>query len=216
MSRGLFEESIPIVIDPPRPDADTYAEREDPDLVRLSQQGDHDAFGELVQRYQRRAYWVSFHLVGDPDEARDIVQESFIRAYRSLARFDFQYRFYTWFYQIVTNLSIDSLRRRSRRPRVSFDDVGPVSTKDRGPYGRVAADELKSQVREVLETLPPKYKLVMVLRDIEGIESEEIARIINRTHSTVRWRLFKARQIFRENWEKRFPASGERAIGGEE
>ena len=93
------------------------------------------AFKELVERYRERCYWIAHNLVKNHDEARDIVQEGFIRVYKALERFNPRYRFYTWLYQIITNLSIDSLRKRARRPKVSLEELGDMKDEGReAPY----------------------------------------------------------------------------------
>ncbi len=92
-------------------------------ILRRVLEGESAAFGELVARYQRRAFWVALHLVGGPEDARDVVQDAFVRVHRSLGRFDFGRNFYTWFYRIVTNLAIDALRKRRAAPAVALDAV---------------------------------------------------------------------------------------------
>lgn len=179
-------------------------EAEAHDLIRLSQVGDEDAFRRLVERYQGRAYWAAYHLVHDAEDARDIAQEAFIRVFRSLDRFDFKYRFYTWLYQIVVNLAIDHLRRRRGAGRsVSLGDVAEIASEDSGPSGRLERAEKRRAVEQVLATLPDKQRALIVLRDVEGLSSKEIADILGCNHATVRWRLHRARVRFRQLWESR-------------
>jgi RNA polymerase sigma-70 factor (ECF subfamily) len=142
-------------------------------------------------------------MLGNDEDARDAAQEAFIRVHRSLERFDVNLKFYTWLYQIVVNLCIDQLRKRAKRRGVSLDAVGDVAGRGTGPCALEGA-ELKARVARVLEELPPKYKAVMVLSDLEGIGAKEIATITNTTHATVRWRHHRARKLFREAWERNY------------
>ncbi len=194
-------------------------------LIQAAQAGDETAFRGLVDRYSKRVYWIAYHMVGNEDEAYDISQEAFIRVFRSIGRFKLEYKFYTWLYQIVHRLAIDSLRKRPQQARrVSMEELGEVlRARGIGPHGELEAAELKDRVQAVLADLPPKYRTVIVLRDIEGFSSKEIADIVGSTHATVRWRLHRARSLFRDAWEKRFPgslpkgsSSGERSNEGEE
>ncbi len=179
---------------------------DDRDLIARARRGDEAGFRELVERYKGRAYWVAYHIVGDEDEARDIAQEAFIRVFRSLDGFDPRYKFFTWLYRIVTNLAVDSLRRRGSQRRVSIEDVGDLRSADAGPHEGLERAELRERVAAVLGELPPAYRTVMVLREIEGFSSKEIADMVGSTHATVRWRLHRARSLFRAAWERRFGA----------
>jgi RNA polymerase sigma-70 factor (ECF subfamily) len=194
------------------------AANDDREVIVRAQAGDEEAFRDLVERYKKRAYWVAFNLVNDENEARDISQEAFIRVFRNIAKFDLRFKFYTWLYQIVTNLSIDALRKRQGQRRVSLEDVGDVRAVQQSAHERLERLELKERVAEVLETLPPKYKAVLSLRELEGLSSKEIATIVGSTHATVRWRLHRARSLFRDAWEARFgkelAPQGERVEGG--
>jgi RNA polymerase sigma-70 factor (ECF subfamily) len=177
----------------------------DSDLVQRTLAGDQGAFESLVRRYEERAWWAAYHLLGDAEEARDIAQEAFLRAYKALARFDFGMSFYTWLYRIVVNLSIDAMRKRSRLRPVSLDDIpGGLSKPDAddAPGQRMESDETASRVREVLAKLPEKYRTVMTLRELDGLSCKEIASIVKSTHATVRWRLHIARRMFKEHWDR--------------
>jgi len=177
-------------------------EKTDSQLVKLTRKGKENAFKELVERYQGRAYWVAFNMLRNREEAVDIAQEAFLRVYRSLDRFDIKRSFYTWLYQIVSNLSIDHLRRKSVSKSVSLEAVGDMDGGHRRPGERAEKSELRERVRDVIDKLAPKYKAVVTLRDIEGLSCKEIARIVGTTHATVRWRLHRARMIFRKLWEQ--------------
>src|SRR5262245_19881248 len=95
----------------------------DAELVRETVGGNADAFSALVARYQKRAFWVAFHVLGRVEDARDVTQEAFVRLYRSLAKYDYARSFYTWFYRIVMNLAIDLLRKQKSARATSLDDL---------------------------------------------------------------------------------------------
>ncbi len=170
-------------------------------LLKRCQEGDQDAFQSIVQRYQRRTYWIANHMINSYEKAQDISQEAFLRVYRNIHRFDLKKNFYTWLYQIVTNLCIDHLRKQKRNPLGALDESIGIPDSKRGPLGIVEASDLGGKVRRVLDTLPPKYSSVLVLRDIQGFDCKEISEILGATNATVRWRLHRARKMFKAGWE---------------
>jgi RNA polymerase sigma-70 factor (ECF subfamily) len=179
----------------------------------LSSSERDQAFRELVERYQDRAFWIAKGMVGNADDARDVAQDAFVRVFRSVDRFDPKLKFYTWFYQIIVNLSIDHLRRAKKRTRLSLEDLGggekgegQIEGPSEPPSAALEHDELAQRVARVLAELPEKYRSVMVLRDLEGFDGREVAEMEDATHATVRWRLHKARQMFREAWERIYGA----------
>ena len=194
----------------------------DHDLVRRAQGGDEDAFAALVRRHQRRAMRVARGLVPTDEDAQDLAQEAFLRVFRSLDRFDFQHPFTTWLFRIVTNHSIDHLRRR--RVAVSTtgsdedDDTGRdlVDPSDDRPSDRIEARETADEVKEVLASLAPHFQSVLTLREIEGLPCTEIAEIVGATHVTVRWRLHRGRKLFQEEWERRQRLADRSGVPGDE
>lgn len=179
------------------------AEVLDTDLVQSALRGDFGAFEDLVTRYERKAFWLAFHVLGQVEESRDVVQEAFVRVYKSLDRFDFAKNFYTWLYRIVTNLAIDSLRKNKHRT-LQLEDFGDSLEHEHPdePVARFEGKELAKRVREVLDQMHPRFRTILALRDLHGISCREIAPILGLTYATVRWRLHKARQVFRERWER--------------
>jgi RNA polymerase sigma-70 factor (ECF subfamily) len=179
-------------------------------LLRRCQERDERAFRELVERYQRRTYWIAYNMLNNYDTAKEVSQEAFVRVFRNIARFDVRRNFYTWLYQIVVNLSIDHLRKASHGRAVDLDEMGGLA--DPGPRDPAAAGErteLRRRVHRALDRLPPKYKAVLTLRDIQGFSCEEIGEIVGCTNATVRWRLHRARKLFRGIWEGRQAEVGE-------
>jgi len=181
---------------------DATSQPDDARIVRAILDGDPDAFAELVARYTRRAFWIAWHVLGSVEDSRDVVQESFLRLHRSLDRYDFARSFYTWFYRIVMNLAIDALRKRRAARSVAVEDfeteASPVELPSRG----IERDEERALVWRALDSLDPKFRVVLVLRDIHGLSSREIAPILGVTHVTARWRLHRGRQLFREEWAR--------------
>ncbi len=184
----------------PSPDAEVR----DADFIHASLQGDLKAFGSLVARYERKAFWIAFHVLGRVEESRDVVQEAFVRVHRSLDRFDFSRNFYTWLYRIVTNLAIDQLRklRSDRSVQIDGIEVEFEGPDQESPAAALEEREMRDDVRRVLADVPARFRTVLALRDLHGISCREIAPILGLTHATVRWRLHKARQLFRERWER--------------
>src|SRR5690606_16226108 len=178
------------------------ADVRDQDIVRRILDGDETAFAELVARYHRRAFWIGFHVLGRAEDARDIAQEAFVRVHRSLHKFDFARNFYTWFYRIVMNLAIDALRKHRTARAAPLEDVQDRLTDGSLPGDPAERDETRRLVWRTLEHLDGKFKAVLVLRDIHGLSCREIAPILGVTHATVRWRLHRGRQAFREHWER--------------
>jgi RNA polymerase sigma-70 factor (ECF subfamily) len=177
---------------------------DDVEIIKKCQQGDQEAFAELVRRYNDKVYWIAYQMVSNYEEARDISQEAFIRVYRSLSQFNLMSNFYTWLYRIVVNLSIDFLRKQKPGGKVvSLEKVAEVvNDNELSIEESLEKQEVSKEVHEVLQQLPAQYRAILILRDIEGFSCKEIAKILGCNSNTVRWRLFRARQIFKESWEK--------------
>lgn len=184
---------------------------EDERLLRLAQGGDEDAFGQLVERHQARAVRVARSMVGSEEDAQDVAQEAFLRVYRGMERFDYQYAFSTWLYRIVTNLCIDLLRKRRRHQSLSVGTDGEAESFDVDlpdpsealPSDGLIALETAGEVRAVLDGLAPHFRTALVLRELEGLSCKEIADIVGATHVTVRWRLHRGRKLFMDAWKRR-------------
>jgi RNA polymerase sigma-70 factor (ECF subfamily) len=178
--------------------------RDDHELIRACLEGSQEAFASLVHRHEQRSYWAAYKILGDAEAARDVAQEAFVRVWRALDRFDLSMAFSTWLYRITVNLAIDHLRR-NRRHRGADLDLFRESVADDSsisPDAPQDSREVAKAVRAVLETLDEKYRTVLILRDLEGLSSKQIADITGIAHATVRWRLHIARKQFREGWER--------------
>ena len=177
-------------------------------LVERARDGDDAAFATLVARYERKLLRVLARLTGDDEAARDLAQETFWRVYNRLDRFDTARRFGPWLFRVGVNLALDHHRRRSGPPVASLDALTAGSADSRrglelpDPDPRIR-EEIAQEVRFLLEKLPPAYRTILILRDLEGFSSAEVAAVVNRREATVRWRLAKAREMFREHWERR-------------
>ncbi len=174
-------------------------------LVELARDGDEEAFAALVRRYEATLIRVLHRLVRDPELARDLAQETFWKVYNRLDRFDTARRFGPWLFRVGVNLAVDVLRKRERGGFASIDrddEQGRPALELADPDPRLKA-ELSQEVQFVLEQLPVADRTILVLRDLEGFSSAEVAAIVNRREATVRWRLSKARDLFREVWESR-------------
>ena len=184
-------------------------------LLQRCQQGHEESFRQLVDKYQRRTYWIAFNMLSNYETAREISQEAFIRVYRNIARFDVKKNFYTWLYQIVVNLCIDRMRKLSHGKSVNLDGVGGLADPHLGPSESGQKTELRGRVHQALDRLPPKYKAVLTLRDIQGFSCEEISEIVDCTNATVRWRLHRARKLFKAIWDGKGVEIGDEADTGE-
>ena len=176
-------------------------------LVERARHGDHAAFAVLVRRYEKKLIRVLIRLVRDPELARDLAQETFWRVYDRLERFDTARRFGPWLFRVGVNLGLDWLRCSRTEPSTpaSLDLPhynGELRFELPDPDPRIQAD-LAQEVQHVLALLPVSYRTILVLRDLEGFPTSEVAAIVGRQEATIRWRLAKAREKFREIWQRR-------------
>jgi RNA polymerase sigma-70 factor, ECF subfamily len=179
----------------------------DPDerkLVEAARRGDAEAFEQLVKKHQRKAYAVALGMVHDPDEARDICQDAFLKAHKNLAGFEGDAQFFTWLYRIIANLCIDHLRKR-RGERMEFDETiaSDDAADDSGiaprrlgfDPGRALADkELRQHIHSALDKLTGPHRAVLIMREVEGLSYKEMADVMNCSIGTIMSRLFHARK----------------------
>lgn len=177
------------------------ADSTDAQLVRRVQKGDKDAFDLLVLKYQHKIVNLVMRYVRDPDQALDITQEAFLKAYRALPRFRGDSAFYTWLYRIAVNTAKNHLASVRRRPMdVELDLQGPeqhdlhAKLKETDtPEGLTLSKELHAAVEKALQALPEDLRTAIVLRELDGMSYEEIAQTMDCPVGTVRSRIFRAR-----------------------
>jgi RNA polymerase sigma-70 factor, ECF subfamily len=170
----------------------------DEQLVRKSQQDDERAFGELVSRYESKVYSLALKMLRNPEDAEDVLQDTFLRAYRGIKSFKGNSTFSTWIYRITANSALMRLRKR-QLPTVSIDDAdereAPINIADwaPGPVEQMLNQETQAAMTEAIEALPPEFRQVFVLRDIEELSNAEVAEILDLSVAAVKSRLHRAR-----------------------
>jgi RNA polymerase sigma-70 factor (ECF subfamily) len=176
---------------------------EDRALILQAKAGNSGAFRKLVERHQRRAFAIAIGLVRDENDAREIVQEAFLRVHRGLGSFEGGSSFFTWLYRIVSNLSIDAMRKPSRRESEALDpdirDEGvdqPLLARLDGadPLDVVRRGEILRRIQAALDELPPYHRGVSLMRELEGMSYEEMAEAMGVSKGTIMSRLFHARR----------------------
>jgi len=186
---------------------------EDIILVRRSVRGERDAFDVLVEKYYRKIYNLAYRFVGDAEEANDLAQEIFTAAYQNLKKFRGDAKFSTWLFQIATNRGKNRFKYLKRRG--FFANKGQTeSDEDResaqraipdnstNPETILAGKQIQKLVQEAIDQLDPDHKEIVILRDIEGLSYEEIARILNLPEGTTKSRLHRARMVVKEKLKK--------------
>jgi RNA polymerase sigma-70 factor (ECF subfamily) len=178
----------------------------DRELVDRAKTGDSMAFGSLVRRYQRRIFRLAFHLVRTGAEAEDVTQETFVRAYQALDRFDGRSEPFTWLYRIAVNLSLNTLRaRKSTRDATSSDDprIEALLTETRPSVGRdpaaaTADRQMANALIEGIDALSDTLRTTLILVCIDGVAHDEAAKVLGCPEGTVAWRVHEARRKLRE------------------
>jgi RNA polymerase sigma-70 factor (ECF subfamily) len=194
---------------------------DDSALVRRARGGDDAAFGELAERHQARVYQQALRLMGNPQDAEEVLQDTFVQAFRNLAQFEERSRFSTWIYRIATNEALMRLRKASRRREVLLDDVAPGEAEQGSEslhsFTRSAIDDVMDrEVREVLDRalaeLPEEYRVVFVLRDVQELSNAEVSDILGLSVPAVKSRLHRGRLFLRDRVARLL---GERPAGHE-
>jgi RNA polymerase sigma-70 factor (ECF subfamily) len=182
-------------------------------LVQAAKKGDLEAFSELVKRYDRNVFRIAQHITHNEEDAQDVVQEAFLKAYQNLEQFQGNSKFYTWLVRIAVNEALMKLRRRRSDKTVSLDE--DVVTEE-GSMPREVADwspnpeqlygqsELGDILKKTIQGLPPGFRTVFVLRDVEGLSTEETAEMLGLSIPAVKSRLLRARLQLRERLAKFF------------
>jgi RNA polymerase sigma-70 factor (ECF subfamily) len=189
-------------------------------LVRAAKQGEVSAFEQLVKRYDRNIFRIAQHITQNREDAEDVVQDAFLKAYENLDQFQGNSKFYTWLVRIAVNESLMKLRRRKTSKTVSMDE--DVETEE-GSMPREFADwspnpeqqfgqsELSDILRKTIQGLPSSFRTVFVLRDVEGLSTEETAEMLDLSIPAVKSRLLRARLQLRERLNRYFkkPKNGD-------
>src|SRR5271167_1687862 len=183
-------------LEPPAPE-------EESELVKRARRGDLRAYDELVKRYQERIYATIYHMTSNHEDANDLAQDSFIKAYQALKSFKGGSSFYTWLYRIAVNKTINFLKQRKNKYHLSLNDLDFNAENDpdlvalishKTPQRDAGLSELQKKLNEALLKLSESHRMVVVLHDVQGQSHEDIAEIIGCNIGTVRSRLFYARQ----------------------
>lgn len=186
----------------------TGAQLDETALIRAAQQGDQDAFEQLVRVYDQSVLRLAMNLLRSPEDARDVYQEAFLRVYRNLNRFRFDCSFHTWLYRIVTNLCLDQMRKRKVRkeePAILTTPDGPLDRMDSMAEPRVDGDpqrnlysgQVRRRIKEVLDSLTPRERMVFELRHYQGLRLKRIGEILGTSEEAAKNCLFRATQKMR-------------------
>jgi RNA polymerase sigma-70 factor (ECF subfamily) len=186
-----------------RKESDLSTPTEETELVRRARDGDLRAYDELVKRYQERIYATIYHMTSNHEDANDLAQDSFIKAFQALKSFKGGSTFYTWLYRISVNKTINFLKQRKNRTHMSLNDLDfnaehdpdlMALISDNTPRRAAGLTELQEKLNAALLKLSEPHRLVIVLHDVQGQSHEEIAKVMDCNIGTVRSRLFYARQ----------------------
>ena len=176
---------------------------EDTELVALAQKGSANSFNKLVDKYHSRIYSLTYQMTSNREDAEDLTQEIFIKAFEALPRFKGRSSFYTWLYRIGINKTINYRKKRNRNRPISIDALDQDITYDEvyaeldskdSPLRHIGLNELQVKLNEAMQKLSLKHRTVVVMHDIEGIPHDEIAKIVGVSVGTIRSRLFYARR----------------------
>jgi RNA polymerase sigma-70 factor, ECF subfamily len=177
-------------------------------LIEKSKEGDFEAFEELVELYEKKVYNIAWNMVRNPEDAEEVLQETFLKVYDKLNQFEGRSKFSTWLFRIATNEALMILRKRNPLPPVSLD--APLDDDYRSSIRRELIDwrenpqniylkkEFKEKIDQIILTLPESYRTVFVLRDLQGLSGERVSEILEITLPTVKARLHRARLYARE------------------
>ncbi len=172
-------------------------------FVKRAQKGDLAAYDELIRRYQERIYATVYHMTSNHEDANDLAQESFVKAYQAIKTFKGGSSFYTWLYRIAVNKTLNFLKQRKNRTHMSLNDLDFSAEKDpdlvalisdKTPHRDARLKELQEKLNEAMQRLSEPHRMVVTLHDVQGLSHDEIAEIMDCNVGTVRSRLFYARQ----------------------
>jgi RNA polymerase sigma-70 factor (ECF subfamily) len=187
-------------------EGDDRFENETREIIARIKGGDNNAFADLVRLYRNQVASLAYKMVGDYDEAADIMQNVFVKTSRNIWRYDESKKFYTWLYRITVNASIDYMRKHHRYHHESIDNM-PEKTDDRHdtPEMSYQRERLRHYIDEATDSLNDKQRSAFVLRDVDGCHIDDVANIMNMPEATVRWYLHRARAKIRKELLKKCP-----------
>ena len=194
---------------------------DEPALVAQSREGDAEAYGQLVRRYQSKIFRLAQHITQNREDAEDVLQETFLKAYEHLDQFQGNSKFYTWIVRIAVNQALMKLRRRKNDKSVSLDEtidtgedtiVREIAAWDENPEQQLSREEMGGILDTAVESLEPPYRSVFVLRDIEELSTEETAEALELSVPAVKSRLLRARLQLREKLTRQFKRKGDDAF----
>jgi RNA polymerase sigma-70 factor (ECF subfamily) len=170
------------------------------DIIKRIKKGDQAAFRSIVEEYRQQAFSMAFRIVCNEEEARDVVQESFIKIWLKIETYDMTQQFSTWLYKIVANSAIDRMRQIKRHNLVNIEKVISKIDHLNLDITQMEDDNMETArlIRWIAEGLPEKQQMVFILRDLQGIDSPEVQQILNLSETTVKSNLYHARRAIRE------------------
>jgi RNA polymerase sigma-70 factor (ECF subfamily) len=175
-------------------------------LARLALKGDQRAFAEIVDLYKEKLYHLAYRMTGNRQEAEDVVQETFLRVYKNLDRYDENQKFSTWIYRITTNLCIDRLRKKrtifsldaASSDHEGLDGYTMLPSDDRTPESELLLSETQRLIHDAIASLPVKYKSVMILKYLQELSLQEISDVLEMPVTTVKTRVHRGREFLRK------------------
>ncbi|OPY58815.1 MAG: ECF RNA polymerase sigma-E factor [Pelotomaculum sp. PtaU1.Bin035] len=181
-------------------------------LIEKSKNGDMEAFEQLVRRYENKVYTVAYRFLGNHADASDLAQDTFLRLYQALPGFRGESSFMTWLYRITANACRDEIRRQQRCHVVSLDNetvkngnhvISRISGSILSPEEEVERIEFNNTIQQCISSLSEEHRLILVMREVQGLSYEEIAEVMKCSLGTVKSRLSRARQAFKEKFDHR-------------
>lgn len=173
-------------------------ERTDSELVSKCLKGDNEAFSELISRYKRLIYSVAYKFTRDSEEVNDMAQEAFIKIYRSLSRYDDQYKFSTWSVKVATNICLDHVRRKKLNS-VSLEEIENYTGTSNSPEEYYLRKEKSQVLKDAIDGLPEIYRVPIVMYHQKGMSYKEISEYLGKPMSIIKNRIFRARNTLKEN-----------------
>ncbi len=193
-------------------------------LVKKSQEGDSLSFEELVKRYEKKIYNLAYRIMGNKEDANDILQETFLEAFRKLSSFEGKSKFSTWLYRIAVNLCLMKKRREKKIDEVPLDM--PILTKEedeikgelrddwsKNPLATLENKEVRKKLSKAIDSLPEEYRTVILLRGVNGLSNEEVAKMLKISLPAVKSRLHRARLFVRDQLSQYFKGEGAKYDG---